>query len=155
MYRFVYRLLGRADLAEDITQDCFLAILRDPQRFDAARGEMKTYLFAIARNLALKRYRDDHSDREVTQDWAGSVADRRADQEISVAVAQAVGQLPELQRETLILFEFEGFALSEIARIVNADVGSVKSRLHRARERLKRMLAPYRKVAAYEDVCNG
>lgn len=155
VYRFVYRLLGRADIAEDITQDCFVVILRDPQRFDAARGDMKTYLFSIARNLALKRYRDDHSDCQADEDWAVCVADRRPDQEISVAVTQAVGQLPELQREALILFEYEGFALSEIAAIVNADTGVVKSRLHRARERLKRVLAPYRKAGSYENVCHG
>lgn len=155
VYRFVYRLLGRADLAEDITQDCFLAIVREPQRFDAARGDMKTYLFSIARNLALKRYRDDHSDRQMGEDWAVSLPEQRPDQEISAVVAQAVGQLPELQREAVILFEFEGFELSEIARIVSADVGVVKSRLHRARERLKRVLAPYRKVGSYENVCHG
>lgn len=152
VYRFVYRLLGRPDLAEDITQDCFLAILRDPQRWNAARGDMKTYLFSIARNLAFKRYRDDQSEKQVDEDWAASVPDRHPDQEISVVLAQAVGQLPDFQREALILFEYEGFQLAEIAQIVNADIGVVKSRLYRARERLKRQLAPYRKVGTYENV---
>ncbi len=153
VYRFVYRLLGRADLAEDVTQDCFLSILQNPQRWDAARGDMKTYLFSIARNLAFKRNRDDHSDMQVDEDWALSVADERPHQEISAAVAQVVAQLPDLQREALILFEYEGFQLAEIAQIVNTDIGVVKSRLHRARERLKRLLAPYRRVGAYETVC--
>lgn len=152
VYRFVYRLLGRADLAEDVTQDCFVSMLRDPQRWNAARGDMKTYLFSIARNLAFKRYRDDHTEMQVEEDWAISVADQRPDQEISAVVAQAVGQLPDLQREALILFEYEGFQLAEIAQIVKADVGVVKSRLHRARERLRRSLAPYRRVGAYENV---
>jgi RNA polymerase sigma-70 factor, ECF subfamily len=152
VYRFLYRLLGRADLAEDVTQDCFLSILREPQRWDAARGDMKTYLFSIARNLAFKRYRDDHSDRQVDEDWALLIPDQRADQEISAVVAQLVGQLPDLQREALILFEYEGFQLAEIAQIVHTDIGVVKSRLHRARERLRRMLGPYRKVGAYENV---
>ena len=49
-----------------------------------------------------------------------------------------------LQQEALVLFEYEGVTLEEIARIVGADVGTVKSRLHRARERLRRDLAPYR-----------
>jgi RNA polymerase sigma-70 factor (ECF subfamily) len=146
VYRFVYRLVGRADLAEDITQDCFLAVLRDPRRWDAGRGDMKTYLFAIARNLAFKRFRDDHSAAQVEEGLAGSIADQRMDQELAAVVAQMVSQLPDLQREALILFEIEGFQLTEIAQIVSADVGVVKSRLHRARERLKRTLAPYRKV---------
>jgi RNA polymerase sigma-70 factor, ECF subfamily len=152
VYRFVYRLVGRADLAEDITQECFLAVLRAPQRWDADRGGVKTYLFSIARNLAFKRYRDDHVNVQVEEDLAASVADRRTDQELAVVVAQTVAQLPELQREVLILFEYEGFQLNEIARIVNADVGVVKSRLHRARQRLKRLLTPYKEVGTHGTV---
>jgi len=149
VYRFVYRLVGRADLAEDITQDCFLALVRDPQRWDAARGDIKTYLFSIARNLAFKRFRDDRSDVQVEEDRAIAIVDQRMDQELPVLVAQMVAQLPDLQREALILFEYEGFQLNEIAEIVNADVGVVKSRLHRARGRLKRLLVPYRKVGTH------
>ena len=155
VYRFVYRLTGRAELAEDITQDCFLAIIRSPQRWDATRADMKTYLVSIARNLTFKRYRDDHTDLHVDSDRALSISDRRLDQELSIVVAQLVAQLPDLQREALILFEYEGFPLSEISQIVNADVGVVKSRLHRARESLKRVLAPHRaqrKVEAHEAV---
>src|SRR5271169_5750521 len=59
VFSFVYRLTRRADVAEDVTQDCFLAYLRAPERFDAGRGtSLKTYLIAIARNLALKHLRD-------------------------------------------------------------------------------------------------
>ena len=101
VYRFVYRLVGRADLAEDITQECFLAVLRAPQRWDADRGGVKTYLFSIARNLAFKRYRDDHANVQVEENLAASLADRRTDQELAAGVAQTVAQLPELQREVL------------------------------------------------------
>ena len=57
-------------------------------------------------------------------------------------VAGAVRELPPLQREALILAEYEGLSLEEIAQAVEAEVGTVKSRLHRARENLRRMLAP-------------
>jgi len=149
VYRFVYRLAGRADFAEDITQDCFLALLRHPQRWDAARGGIRTYLFSIARNLAFKRFRDDHADVQVEEEEAVAIVDQRMDQELPILVAQMVGQLPSLQREALILFEYEGFQLTEIAEIVGADVGVVKSRLHRARASLKRLLVPYRKVGIH------
>ena len=149
VYRFGYRLAGRADLAEDITQDCFLAMLRDPHRWDPARGEIKTYLFSIARNLAFKRFRDEHSEVQVAEDRAVAIVDQRMDQELPVLVAQMVSQLPDLQREALILFEYEGFQLNEIAEIVNAEVGVVKSRLHRARESMRRLLIPYRRVGTY------
>jgi hypothetical protein len=54
VFDFAYRLTRCADLAEDITQECFLALMRAPERFNAERGTLKTFLFAIARNLTLK-----------------------------------------------------------------------------------------------------
>ena len=147
VYRFVYRLTGRSDLAEDITQECFLAILRDPTRWDAARADMKTFLFSIARNQTLKRYRDDHEKQQVDPGpELLNISDQRMDQELPLLVAQMVAQLPDLQREALILFEYEGFQLAEIAEIVKADIGVVKSRLHRARTSLKRVLVAQKKV---------
>ncbi len=143
VFSFAYRLTRRADLAEDITQECFLSLIRAPQRFDPERGTVKTYLFAIARNLVLKNYRDNREDA-AEPDAVTPSADPRAALEIGSAVERAVAALPHLQQEALVLFEYEGVTLEEIARIVDADVGTVKSRLHRARERLRRDLAPYR-----------
>lgn len=146
VYSFSYRLTRRADLAEDITQECFLAVVRAPYRFDEARGSVKTYLFSIARNLALKQYRDYRAEERLEEIDTPDAVDPRVALEVSSAVASAVAALPLLQQEALILFEYEGATLEEIAQIVTADVGTVKSRLHRARERLRRVLAPHRKV---------
>jgi RNA polymerase sigma-70 factor (ECF subfamily) len=142
VFRFLYRLTRRADSAEDLAQETFLAFLRAPERFDGARGNVRTYLFAIARNLALKEYRDCHEEALDRTEPFGAPAPPL---EIGVAVGEAVGALVPLQREALILFEYEGLSLEEIAGVVAADLGTVKSRLHRAREALKRTLAPYRK----------
>ncbi len=144
VYSFLYRLTHRADLAEDLAQETFLAFVRAPHRFDPGRGSVKTYLFAIARNLAFREYRDSRGEEPLDDDDAPLMAvDPRASLEIGSAVAGAVEALPRLQQEALILFEYEGATLEEIALIVGADVGTVKSRLHRARARLKRTLAPY------------
>jgi len=151
IYRFVYRFAGRGDVAEDITQECFLAILKDPKRWNERRGDFRTYLFAIARNLAIKRYRDEHGNLYADDDKVDLAARGQTNQELSVTVAQMVSQLPDLQREVLILFEYEGFSLNEIAVIVNTDVGAVKARLHRARERLRRALTPHRRVGTHEN----
>jgi RNA polymerase sigma-70 factor (ECF subfamily) len=143
VFRFVYRLTRRQDLAEDLTQECFLAYMRAPERFDAGRGSAKTYLFAIARNLTLKQYRDHRAeaplegDRFAEGDPARGVA-------LSIAVELAIAALPHLQQEALILFAYEGFTLEEIAGVTGSEVGTVKSRLYRARENLKRSLAPYK-----------
>ena len=144
VFSFLYRLTRREDVAEDLSQEAFLAFVRSPERFDPARGTVKTYLFSIARNLAFKHYRDHRTEEQLDEDEARSFAmDPRGGMDIGSAVAGAVASLPELQQEALILFEYEGATLEEVAQIVGADVGTVKSRLHRARARLKRALAPY------------
>jgi RNA polymerase sigma-70 factor, ECF subfamily len=146
VYSFAYRMTRREDLAEDVTQECFLALVRDPHRFDEARGTVKTYLFSVARNLALKHYRDHRVEEVLDNSEAPDVVDAGGNMEISITVSTAVAGLPLLQQEALILFEYEGATLQEIAQIVGTDVGTVKSRLHRARERLRRVLAPQRKI---------
>jgi RNA polymerase sigma-70 factor (ECF subfamily) len=143
VFRFAWRMTRRSDRAEDITQECFLSLVRAPGRFDASRGSMKTYLISIARNLALKDYRDHRA--EIPLDNEDYVSTQPGG-ELSSAVEQAVAGLPALQQEVVVLFEFEGFTLEEIAQISGADVGTIKSRLHRARERLKRVLAPYKTI---------
>jgi RNA polymerase sigma-70 factor, ECF subfamily len=145
VFRFAYRLTRRADTAEDVTQDCFLTLVRSPDRFDESRGTLKTYLFSIARNLALKRYRDQRAEVPL-ESWEISNLGRSPEAAISAAVETAVAALPVLQQEALILFQYEGFTIEEIALITGADGGTIKSRLHRARAGLKKALAPYRGV---------
>jgi RNA polymerase sigma-70 factor, ECF subfamily len=145
VYRFVYRLTQREDVAEDVVQEVFLALVRAPERFDAARGALQSYLFAIARNLVLKRYRDYRREEQWESEEAPpSPIDPRNALDLRTAVAEAIAGLPPLQREAVILFEYEGVTLEELALIVDADIGTVKSRLHRARARLRRALACYR-----------
>jgi RNA polymerase sigma-70 factor (ECF subfamily) len=144
VYRFVYRMTRREDVAEDLTQDTFLMLVRSPERWNAARGSMKTFLLAIARNLVLKRFRDYRAEEQLEFEAEAAGLDPRASLEVGAAVAGALADLPALQQEAVILFEYEGVTLEELAHIVAADVGTVKSRLHRARTRLRRSLAPYR-----------
>jgi RNA polymerase sigma-70 factor (ECF subfamily) len=145
VFRFVYRLTRRQDLAEDLTQECFLAYMRAPERFDERRGSAKTYLFAIARNLALKQYRDHRAEAPLEGDRLAQ-ADPARGAALSIAVELAIAALPHLQQEALILFAYEGFTLEEIAGVTGSEVGTVKSRLYRARENLKRTLAPYKPI---------
>jgi RNA polymerase sigma-70 factor (ECF subfamily) len=150
IFHFAYRLLGSVEIAEDVTHDCFLSLIRKPENFRSERGGLRTYLFAAARNLALKHFRN--LDREAGMDELTEeprVSERQQplrrllDEELALEVRQAVLGLPPLQREALVLFEYEGLALSEIAGVVGADVGAVKARLFRARESLRNTLGPY------------
>jgi RNA polymerase sigma-70 factor (ECF subfamily) len=150
IFRFTYRFLGSVEAAEDVTQDCFLSLIKDPGRFDPARASLRTYLYAAARNLALKQF--NYFSRataidELQEEPADSNADqpvrRVLDQELAAQVENAISTLPPLQREALVLFEYEDLSLAEIAAIVGADIGTVKSRLFRARERLRQKLSRY------------
>jgi RNA polymerase sigma-70 factor (ECF subfamily) len=150
IFQFAYRMLGSIEAAEDITQDCFLSLIKHPGRFDPARARLSTYLYAAARNLALKHFRYQSSGVAVEnapQDSrlvaVGAPLQKLLDEELSTEVRAAIATLPPFQREALILFEYEGLPLLEIASIVGVDVGTVKSRLHRGRERMRMLLAPY------------
>lgn len=149
VFRFAYRLLGSVELAEDITHDCFVSLIRKPDNFRSERGSLRTYLFAAARNLALKHFRG--SGREASLDDLEDETDyataqplgRLLNEELSIQVREAVLALPPLQREALVLFEYEGLSLNEIAQVTESEVGAVKGRLFRARERLRSALRPY------------
>lgn len=150
IFRFSYRLSGSVEAAEDITHDCFLSLIKKPQNFLPDRGSLRNYLFSAARNQWLKQLRNSVRESamdEFSEDQfiaSGREPLRRLlDDELSVKVQEAVASLAPLQREALILFEYEGLALNEIASMVGTDVGAVKSRLHRARERLRNTLRPY------------
>jgi RNA polymerase sigma-70 factor (ECF subfamily) len=151
MYRFACRLLGDAARAEDVTHDCFLSLFKHPERFDASRGaSLRTYLFAAVRNLALKQFRraareplvDEAADERRAPD-AEQPLSRVLEAELSAAVREGVESLPALQREVLLLFEFEDLSLQEIALVVGAEANTVKSRLARARAGLRRALAAH------------
>jgi RNA polymerase sigma-70 factor (ECF subfamily) len=144
VYRFAWRMSGSPAAAEDVTQDVFVGLLRHPDRFDPARGTLRAFLLGIARNLVLKHWRAEPRFEPPDEDAAPTVTIDLERGDVGDAVGRAVRALVPLQREVVILAEYEGMTLAEIARAVDGDVGTVKSRLHRARENLRRMLAPLR-----------
>jgi RNA polymerase sigma-70 factor (ECF subfamily) len=142
VYRFAWRLTGSTAAAEDITQDVFLSLLRHPDRYDSSRGPLRSFLFGVTRNLALKHWRKEHRWEELDDDQFCATPGDPAGGDIAEIVGAAVRLLPPLQREALILAEYEEMSLEEIACAVESEVGTVKARLHRARQNLRRMLAP-------------
>lgn len=150
VFRFAYRLSGSVPVAEEITQDCFLSLLRHPRRYNSARGPLRNYLYGIVRNLFLKHLRQngpsvnlEESDAAVRLDEGPDPAEQVLQEELGDVVRKAVGMLPPLQREALVLFEYEELSLAEIAEVVGGDVTAVKSRLSRARDNLRLLLEPY------------
>jgi RNA polymerase sigma-70 factor, ECF subfamily len=150
IFRFAYRLLGSVEIAEDVTHDCFLSLIRKPENYRPERASLKTYLYAAARNLALKHFRDqgreaglDEVSEEPKESPRRGPLRRLLDEELATQVREAIFSLPPLQREALILFEYEGLSLNEVAEVAGTDTGAIKARLYRAREGLRRMLRPY------------
>jgi RNA polymerase sigma-70 factor, ECF subfamily len=141
VYRFALRMLGSEQDAEDVAQEVFLALWRNPRAYDSERGAMRSFLLGITRNLVLKRWRSCRPAEELDADMLACAPVDLLTQERAEAIAAAVARLPLLQREAVVLAEYEDLPIAEIAAVTNADLAAVKSRLHRARQNLKRMLA--------------
>jgi RNA polymerase sigma-70 factor (ECF subfamily) len=141
LFRFALRLTGSPVEAEDIVQECFLELLRPGCSYDPDRTPIRTYLFGIVRNQSLKRLRKSVMPRETSQQTTpeGRVLQEEAGQVVAAAIARP----PDIEKEVLILAHYEQLPLSEVAEIVEAEIGAVKSRLQRARETLRDALGSY------------
>ena len=149
IFRLAYRLTD-AHAAEDITQECLLSLLAGPNHYDPAKGSLRTYLYGAVRNLGRRHYWLHHGDVDLDESLDDAafvvepIAHRQLVQnEVTELVQDAVASLPIAQREAFVLSYFEELPLDEIAQILAVEVGTVKSRLHRARERLRRSLSPH------------
>jgi RNA polymerase sigma-70 factor (ECF subfamily) len=143
LFRFVWRMTNSTDLAEDITQECFLVLVRG-STFDSSRGPLGTYLFGVARNLVFRKLRVSTRETEELSEVPDPIEtlDAILTAERSELVQRAVANLPPLQREVIVLFEYEELSLESIAQITGTQIGAIKARLQRARESLRKQLAP-------------
>ncbi|HHI78382.1 MAG TPA: RNA polymerase sigma factor [Planctomycetes bacterium] len=157
----IHRFLGTrfANQAEDIAQDIFLKIFRTLHRFDPDRGvKFTTWVFAYVRNHCfdvLKKRRistvslhpgrvGEEDDKWELQDpSARKPSENALNSELGVQIEHALQRLNDAQRMVFVLREYEQLDLKTIAKIMDSTEGTVKSRLHRARESLKQLLAPY------------
>jgi RNA polymerase sigma-70 factor, ECF subfamily len=146
VFRFAYRMTGSPETARDVAHTCFVGLLEAPGRYDAERAGLGTYLCAAARNLSLRHASRAWRERAVAtvpepqHRVPSSPLDALLEDERARVVRAAVSALPPLHREVLILAEYEELELARIAEIVNAEVGAVKVRLHRARRKLRASL---------------
>src|SRR5947209_262625 len=144
LYRYAYRLCGSAADAEDLTQEAFckaqlnLGQLRDPAR-------AKPWLFSILRNAYLHRVRSERCQPCVPLDGVGDVAEPPPDPLPDVdpeQLQQALNDMPEAFRTPIILFYFEDFTYRDIAEQMDLPIGTVMSRLARAKASLRARLRP-------------
>ncbi len=163
IYRFALLMSGSPATADDVTQEVFMALMRGADRFDSARGPLAAFLFGIARNQVLRRRRWEgvcDSLEEETEDGE-TVAVRHliaqddplADivrGEMVGAVRQAVLALPARYREVVVLCDFQELSYAEAALALDCAVGTVSSRLNRARAMLAERLRALGRVEVNE-----
>jgi len=142
--RFIRNLCGDAHDAEDIAQDVFLTAYNKLDSWSVQRGRFGTWLFAIARNQTLNSIRRPRP-ASITVDGAVDIEDSRGSdepegRELRTELDSAFSELPQDQCVAFLLFEVEGLSYGEIAQVERVPVGTIKSRIHRARERLQNLL---------------
>lgn len=142
VYGFAWRMTGSPGVAEDVAQDTFLLLLKSPGNYSAAKGSVRSWLLGVARNLILKRWRSEERWAQLDDELPLAADQPPNNWETRERVAYAVQSLSPLQREVVILVEYEGLTLEETARAVDAELGTVKARLHRARTNLRTLLEP-------------
>jgi RNA polymerase sigma-70 factor (ECF subfamily) len=144
LYRYAYRLSGSASDAEDLTQDAFCqAQLKLGQLRESCRA--KAWLFSILRNRYLHRVRDARKQQTVPLEYVGDLADRLPEPLPEIdpqQLQQELNELPEEFRTPLILFYFEDFSYRDIAEQMDVPMGTVMSRLARAKAHLRSRLLP-------------
>jgi RNA polymerase sigma-70 factor (ECF subfamily) len=142
VYRFAFAMAKSRSFAQDVTQEVFLNVLENAQRFDSAKGSVRAWLFGCARYVTLDRLR---LERRWTDDMPADLttldSDERliADQRVERLHA-AIARLPVEYREALVLFELQELTYAETAAVLDCPVGTVRSRLHRGRALLAAML---------------
>jgi len=143
IYRFALHMGGSASLAEDITQEVFLTLLRNEWGFDPERGTLSGYLFGIARKLVLRHLERSRPDVALEPDFEeGGLPEPAANQdpleelthrESLDALRRAVVTLPRRYREVVVLCDLEEVDYADAAAALGCPIGTVRSRLHRAR----------------------
>jgi RNA polymerase sigma-70 factor (ECF subfamily) len=169
IYRFALHMSGSHAVAEDVTQEVFLVLIKSGARYDASRGSVQAFLYGIARNC-VKRHQErggvhvpiDAATRTQIEDWPGRIPRTEAIQltapdnpfatlthsEQIESVRQAVLSLPLPYREAVVLCELQEMSYAEAAAAAGCSVGTIRSRLHRARailtKKLESQLAGFR-----------
>ena len=135
VYRFAYALSRSRSFAQDATQEVFLQVLENAGRFDAAKGTARAWLLGCARHVVIDRLRAENrrSDEAPEQTTATDHELRVLNEQRLVRLHAAIARLPLEYREALVLCELAELPYAEAAAVLDCPVGTVRSRLHRAR----------------------
>jgi len=158
LFRFALRMTGSAWAAEEIVQDVFMTLIREPRKYDAGRGALGAFLFGVTRNRVMKHL--ERAPRDISLETDGE--DTRAgstvlqdsftpavwaeQRERMKQVRDAVLDLPADFREAVVLCELEEMSYEEAAQAIGCPIGTIRSRLHRGKALLLAKLELLRDV---------
>ena len=143
VYRFALQMSGKTEIAEEVTQDVFMVVIRATQPYDSKRGSVRAYLYGIARNFVLRSLERDRPYITVLDDPASehgeqpshegdALSDLTRNERIE-SLRKAVLTLPPAYREVVVLCDLNELEYAEAANVLGCAIGTIRSRLHRAR----------------------
>ena len=150
VFRFSLHLVGDRSLAEDVTQETFIRAYRFLRRY---RGDSRfsTWLFSIARNCVQDEFRRAGRRTRLVKKVSGSrVLEEPSGSTSGPEIREALASLPHELREPVVMIDVFGFSYREVSRVTGVSEGTIKSRVHRARERLVQLLGADRDEDADE-----
>ena len=143
LYRFALHMTGSPAIAEEVSHEVFIQLMGPTSRFDPGRGTLESFLYGIARNLVRTVRRQGPVAEPVDRPVDPGILNELIGSETAANLHRIVRDLPERYRDVIVLCELEERSYEDVARILGCPLGTVRSRLHRARAllaaRLKRM----------------
>lgn len=136
IYRYFRRMTGRPDLAEDLTQDLYLRVLKGIRRYEEQDRE-KAWIYRIARNLLVDHWKTLSRKPSPVDTIHEHTLSQAPTQFLSLRIEQSFQKLPVVEREALVMCEIGGLSYDEIAEVTSTSIGSVRSRIYRARLSLR------------------
>ena len=140
VYRFALHMTGVPDVAEDVTQEVFMVLMRKGNEYDELKGSVNAFLLGVARNYVFRRLRqercfvsiDDAANNATANDEAGA-SETLTRTEAILAMHKAILTLPAHYREAVVLCDLQELSYAEAAAVLGCATGTLRSRLHRAR----------------------
>ncbi len=137
VYRFALHMSGKTDIADEVTQDTFMLLMRGRNQYDPSRGSLSAFLYGVARNHVLRALERERpyaasEDADIPVDSGDVLGDLTRSEQIE-SVRQAILSLPQPYREVVVLCELHELDYAEVAAMLQCPVGTVRSRLHRGR----------------------
>jgi RNA polymerase sigma-70 factor (ECF subfamily) len=168
IYRFALQMSGSESIAEDVTQEVFMVLMSEAKNFDPAKGTLAGYLYGVARNQVLRALGRDRSFVPINEGHGEEEGEAAHEQlvaqddplgdltraEVIDSVRQAVMALPTHYREVVVLCDLHEMSYAEAAEILDCAVGTIRSRLHRARSLLIEKLRATKEPGTTSPIVN-